>query len=137
VNHDLRQPDPDGTLWGFTPPPVTPPAPHNGTPTSRAAAARVEVHAPTLRERVYRAVEAAGRRGLTRQEIADGEGIKLQTVCGRVSELLDPDLAQLFATRETRNGGSVLITRRVAIEHRLLDPRNEPAATPRHQEPRQ
>jgi hypothetical protein len=40
-------------------------------------------------KKVLAAIQAAGNRGVTRQEIADATGLKLQTVCGRVNDLLN------------------------------------------------
>lgn len=58
-----------------------------GNPTSQAAAESVAYIAPTVRERVYEYIKAAGPRGRINNEIADGLSIKLQTVCARVAEL--------------------------------------------------
>lgn len=55
--------------------------------TSIAAAERIAADAPNLRGKVYAAIVEAGERGMTRQEISDQTGMKLQTVCGRVFEL--------------------------------------------------
>lgn len=55
--------------------------------TSIAAAEAIAEMAGTLRGKVYGFIAARGRDGATRQEIADGLGMKLQTVCGRMGEL--------------------------------------------------
>lgn len=55
--------------------------------TSIAAAEAIAEMAGTLRGQVYGYIAACGSAGATRQEIADGLQMKLQTVCGRMGEL--------------------------------------------------
>ena len=55
--------------------------------TSIAAAEAIAEMAGTLRGQVYGYIAGRGSEGATRQEIADGLGMKLQTVCGRMGEL--------------------------------------------------
>ena len=57
------------------------------------------------RLRVLEFVKTRGIEGATRHEIAEGLGIPLQSVCGRVAELLDkrwPELLETDAKRETQ-----------------------------------
>lgn len=42
----------------------------------------------TSRARVLECIRSAGRRGVTREEISRSTGMKVSSVCGRVSELL-------------------------------------------------
>lgn len=66
------------------------PLPHNGTSTSRAAAvgAQASGQASTDRERVLRAIQAAGERGITRSDICHQLGLSGDTVRPRVWELM-------------------------------------------------
>jgi hypothetical protein len=61
------------------------PAPHNGTPTSRAAALSIMPRAGTLRAKVLATIIATN--GATNEQISDRTGMLLQTVCARVNEL--------------------------------------------------
>ena len=74
--------------------------------TSIAAAEAIREMAPTLRGKVYAYIVRQGEAGATRQEIADGLGMRLQTVCGRVGELLGQTL--IWQGTETREGRKVL-----------------------------
>jgi hypothetical protein len=76
--------------------------------TSIAAAEAIREMAPTLRGRVYAFIGAAAA-GVTRQEIADGLRMKLQTVCGRVGELKQMQL--VWEGSELRDGRRVLRVR--------------------------
>lgn len=67
------------------------PAVH-GSRTSRAAARSVRSKAPSMRERVYRAICAAGGHGCTREELQLLLHMKHQTVGARVKELIDDEL---------------------------------------------
>lgn len=73
--------------------------------TSIEAAERIAEVAPGLRGQVYAYI---GHRpnGATRQEIADGLPMKLQTVCARCNELLKMGL--LYQSDEAREGRKVL-----------------------------
>jgi len=66
------------TLWDI-------PAYRPGNETQEAAAKAIAPNASGLREQIYHLILASD--GLTNEEIANGLGIKLQTVCGRVNEL--------------------------------------------------
>lgn len=78
--------------------------------TSIAAAERIASDAPTLRGKVYTAIVEAGEAGVTRQEICDRLGMKLQTVCGRVFELKEFGL--VYEGEEAREGRRVVRARR-------------------------
>ena len=78
--------------------------------TSIAAAEAIAANGPTLRGKVYGYLVQCGQDGATRQEIADGLKMRLQTVCGRVSELLDQSL--VWQGSETREGRKVLRVRK-------------------------
>lgn len=87
------------------------------SPTSEAAAKRA-ASSPKLgsdRRRVYDAILAAGAHGRTRQELADRLGMKIQTVCARVNDLMrcEPPLvvgtkARRCAPGQTSAGGVVV-----------------------------
>ncbi len=62
------------------------PAPHNGTRTSRAAARQVRDRAPSLRVQILSYLRVRVE-GATREDIAKGLGIRLDTVNARVHEL--------------------------------------------------
>ena len=90
------------TLWD-QPARVGPPA--VAVRTSIAAAEAIREMAPTMRGKVYGFI-AARPAGATRQEIADGLQIKLQTVCGRVGELKAMSL--VWEGAEVRDGRRVV-----------------------------
>lgn len=83
---------------------VPPAAP--GSTTSEAAAVRITPRAPNMRETVRRFVVSRDVYGATRQEIADALGMRLQSVCGRVAELLERH--QIVATTRRRDSREVL-----------------------------
>lgn len=94
--------------------------PANRTRTSIAAATAIAEQAPTLRGRVYEFIARRGDAGATREEIAqhvrDEEGrlLKLQTVCGRVAELLQMGLVhRTDQTRPTVAGIAAAVVRAV------------------------
>jgi hypothetical protein len=62
---------------------------HRGNPNSAAAHARLGRHKPTQRQLVLNCL-LGHPQGLTREEIAQLCGLRLQSVCGRVAELLHP-----------------------------------------------
>lgn len=84
-------------------------APHNGSQTSRAAAAEIQQFSNNLRERVYRFI-AARESGATIDEIARGLGILTATVCGRTSELKKQGrIVDSGRTRKTRSGRDAVV----------------------------
>ena len=74
--------------------------------TSIAAAEAIAEMAGTLRGRVYDYIVSRVSSGATRQEIADGLGMKLQTVCGRMGEL--KALHLVWEGDDTRDGRRVI-----------------------------
>lgn len=79
--------------------------PHNRTETSRAAARAIEPQAGTKRAKVLAYVRIKGLCGATREEIAAGCRMPIQTVCGRVKELLDAGLLRESDTKRTTVAG--------------------------------
>lgn len=81
----------------FDPPAIRADAPSAGrfhsraNATEREAARRIVPVSGTLRMDVLRYIVKRGRKGATRQQIADDLKMKLQTVCARVDELRDRD----------------------------------------------
>jgi len=92
---------------------VPPAAP--GSRTSEAAAVKITRRAPTMREHVRLYLVSRGEYGATRQEIADALGMRLQSVCGRVAELLERK--QAVATERRRESREVLIAAMEAEQH--------------------
>lgn len=79
--------------------------PHNGTDTSRAAAASVRFQAPADREAVMRVVVAAGRRGATCDECEVVTGLLHQNCSARVRDLvLSGYIEDSGQRRPTRTG---------------------------------
>jgi len=66
--------------------------PHNSTPTSVAAAEAIKPRAGTKRAAVLDDIRGQGIVGATREEISLRLNIKIQTVCGRVHELVKMSL---------------------------------------------
>jgi hypothetical protein len=86
------------------------PAPHSGSPTSRAAARRIAPVAGTIRADVLAYLRSRGADGATADEIERALGIGGSTVRPRLIELLgrEPDGSDQFIveterTRETRS----------------------------------
>lgn len=69
--------------------------------TSRLAYAVVE--APTQYEVIFKALKKC-KRGLTRQEICDKTGLPINTVCGRVFELIAAGRAHVVTLRRGESG---------------------------------
>lgn len=70
-----------------------------GSAASRRGAKAVEPHVLSQRVRIAAFVRARGAYGATRQEIADGTGVKLNAVCGRVGPLLQEGVLRRAGTR--------------------------------------
>jgi len=83
--------------------------------TSEAAAVQVTRRAPTMREHVRLYLVSRGEYGATRQEIADALGMRLQSVCGRVAELLER--THVVATERRRESREVLVATQEAEQH--------------------
>ncbi len=86
--------------------------PTNGTLTSLRAARKVKPYLNGLRAKVYEFIKAQGLKGATRQEVADGTGIAIQTVCPRFCDLIDPPnhLPLICKNGAERAGGDVFIS---------------------------
>ncbi len=84
------------------------PAPYQrGSKTSKAAAELIKPKAPTKRAIVLAFVKGRSLRGATNNEIAESNGMKLQTVCPRVNELAKRYL--LRDSGRTRDGSTVWV----------------------------
>ena len=59
---------------------------------------------------VLRCIQEAGGEGITRKEIADRFAMKLQSVCGRVNELLKEDAPSVYQEGR-RDGAAVLFAK--------------------------
>ena len=80
--------------------------------TSIAAAEAIAEMAPTLRGKVYTWLARRGAEGGTREEIAAGLELRLATVCGRCSELVDQGLVyDSGTTRSTSSGRQAVVLR--------------------------
>jgi DNA-binding transcriptional ArsR family regulator len=60
---------------------------HNHTRGSIAAAKLIAPHAGTQCERIMAYLRDCGLAGATREELAEGLGMRLASVCGRIAEL--------------------------------------------------
>jgi hypothetical protein len=94
---------------------VMPPAPHNGTATSRAAALALDPDwRATQCGEVYAAIAAAGDDGKTRHELVTDKR-ELASVCGRVDNLLK--MGMIYepegVTRPTKSGRQAQVVRAV------------------------
>lgn len=84
--------------------PREPTLPHNGKPTSRAAAVAAEPRAGTDRARILEFIRACGERGCTRDEAAEALGLGGNTVRPRWRELEKAGLiVNAGQTRRNRN----------------------------------
>lgn len=72
--------------------------------TSRLAAESSRARAPTDRVAILEYLQAQGERGATNEEISEGLGIKLQTVCPRCLELRQAGEVVSAGRRATRSG---------------------------------
>jgi hypothetical protein len=95
----------------------TAPAPaHNGTPTSRAAAERIEPAAGTLRRQVLDYIRARGEQGATDEEMQDALRMNPSTQRPRRIELCDMGwVERTDTTRKTRSGRDAAVYRTTAI----------------------
>lgn len=79
--------------------------PHNGTPTSKAAAKSIESRAATMRGRILAFVRSRGEIGALREDIEIALDMNGSTVRPRVLELIRfGTLKELEATRATSSG---------------------------------
>jgi hypothetical protein len=89
------------------PPPLF--APHNGTPTSKAAAVAIQPSAATLRAKVLEAIRAAPA-GLTDEEGQAATGLRVQTYTPRRGELVKQGLIEdSGSTRATSSGRKAVV----------------------------
>lgn len=75
-----------------------------------AANKRAEPWKCAQAQQVLQIIQQAGKRGITRQEIADQHGLRVQSVCGRVNALLKQEPQQVFVLGN-RNGQTVLFAK--------------------------
>ena len=87
-------------------------APHNGTQTSKDAAADIRAHAHTLRARVLAYIASRGEDGATAQEIENALGMNGSTVRPRLVELREHGtIAASMFTRLTTSGRRAVVWR--------------------------
>jgi hypothetical protein len=85
--------------------------PHNGTPTSKAAAQEIRHTADNLRARVYEFIALCGENGATREECEIGLEMPGSTVRPRVVELMKAGKVREVpdVTRATESGRQAAI----------------------------
>lgn len=83
---------------------------HRGVSTQIAAADKITPIAGAMRKRVFEHITTCGPQGATRPEIAAALNMKLQTVCGRVRELVLDGRCE--DTEETRDACKVVRCKR-------------------------
>ncbi len=90
--------------------PPIPSPPHNGTPTSQAAAAAISRRAPNLRELVFSYIASRGRDGSTADEVCTALAMWPQTATPRIRELAKAGrIVKTGRTRPTRSGCSATV----------------------------
>jgi hypothetical protein len=99
--------------------PLPPDPPHNGTPTSIAAANAIRHARVPAAKRIHAYIEA--NPGATRREIEEKLGIYMGTVTGRTSELIAAGLVEELDERGTTCSGHA------AKRLRVIAPFPEPA----------
>jgi len=107
---NTRSPEP--TPCTVKPAVPLPPAPHNGTDTSRAAAMALSPDwRATVCGRVLTYIESRGAMGATREEISKALEIKEASVCGRVADLRRMGLIEepKHMTRATSSGAQAQV----------------------------
>ncbi len=77
--------------------------PHNGTPTSRAAAESMMCHATRLKRQILAEISAA-EWGLTCDEVEQRTGLSHQTASARIRELTESEKLYHHGERPTRSG---------------------------------
>lgn len=85
-------------------PPLFRTAPHNGTPTSKAAAKSIEPFLTQQAARVLRSIQS--HPGCTREAVALSTGMLLSAVCGRVHQLVKDGHVVERGTAKTSTGRS-------------------------------
>lgn len=78
----------------------------NPTKTEAKAAVNMRPRSGTRRMTVLKFIVTAGFTGATRQEIADGTGLPIQSVCGRVHELIEGELVRRTERERIASTGS-------------------------------
>jgi len=81
---------------------------HRTHKNSRDAYASIAETLPACRRRVYETIARGGR--LTRQEVSEVSGMPINTVCGRVRELLDSHLIREDASIVVDSRSRALLT---------------------------
>lgn len=89
------------------------PPPHNGTPTSRAAADSIVPHRKTMKDRVSDFIGSCGFRGATDEEIQEGTGMNPSTERPRRQELEKDKVIKSAGTRWTKSGREAKVWIRV------------------------
>lgn len=94
-------------------------------PTEKQAAVAITPKTGTARRRIYEALVAAGRRGLTAWELVDITGLLRSTVDGRLNELADRHFAvkttdKRLTARTGMNGAVWRVLEQVASREGVL-----------------
>jgi predicted Rossmann fold nucleotide-binding protein DprA/Smf involved in DNA uptake len=79
---------------------------HGGNPESEAAHKKRKPTAKAQRERVYRAILAAGLDGMTVHELAEKWNVAPNQISGRFSELKADGRIEKVGARKNKNGNS-------------------------------
>lgn len=92
---------------------ITPAQSRTNSRRAKADARAKVVNATATRQMILSAIEKSGASGMTRDELAVQLGLKIQTVCPRVHELLSVDNPRVAVLGKElrRNGKSVLVYR--------------------------
>lgn len=92
---------------------ITPTQSRTNSRSAKADARAKVVNASAARQIILSAIEQSGANGMTRDELAVQLGLKIQTVCPRVHELLSVDNPRVAVLGKEfrRNGKSVLVYR--------------------------
>ncbi len=99
-------------LFATNTPPDTPAAtlPHNGSPTSRAAAERAAARAPSQVDRIMAYIHERGEVGATIDELVEALDILSQSASARVNGMRrDGLLRDSGKTRVTRSGCAAIV----------------------------
>lgn len=96
---------------GYTAPELRPDQlTHNGTDTSRAAAASMVQHAPAIRARILDFITSRGVNGASCDEIEQELGISHQCSSARLTELRkNVDVIDMGERRVTRSGRKAIV----------------------------
>jgi len=84
--------------------------PHNGTPTSRAAAESVKHSAASMRSQILQLLRTRADLGLTCDDVEVYRGYRHQTASARIRELsLSGHIRNSGKTRKTRSGREAIV----------------------------